>query len=374
MKNNICVLQDITGIEKIVKIDSDFRVSTCDSFGKDDFVVSKRFHKSNLEDILQAINIDIQDPVGAPLRKSYESIYSGGVDWYRALGKERFVKIFRDFLLATSKEIDESGCLDYLNVLREGREILSSFQRIQVDNEKLFFELENRDSSILRTLVPQNGNLCSVVRYSHKSQTGRMTVKEGPKVLLLQKDDRKFFMPSNDDNILAQIDFVSLEPRVAFLMTHNESERDVYSLISRIIGKDISRAKIKVATISTLYGSGKIDEDIMKEVRSTFNVKEIMKKIGDGEKIKNLYGRPLAPDSERLRLPHYIQSTAVDVSLLGFSKFYKENDDIIPYFMIHDSLVFECTKEKFSSLQSSDLYIDVEPLGRFYLSISKFNE
>jgi hypothetical protein len=180
-------------------------------------------------------------------------------------------------------------------------------------------------------------------------------------------------MPSEEGNVLAQVDFISLEPRVAYLLTHDDSPKDIYGEMSTFVTGDVPRSKLKVATISALYGSAKVDQSIAKEVSRFFNIDRIWSECLSGDKLYNLYGRPLNPESDHLKLSHYVQSTAVDVSLQAFSSFV-DRYDIKPYFMIHDSLVFECDKETYDSMTSTELFSDVDGLGRFYLSMNRFVE
>ena len=109
------------------------------------------------------------------------------------------------------------------------------------------------------------------------------------------------------------------------------------------------------------------------EISSFFSIDKLTEKYLNDKKLFNFYGRPLSPEDDRLRLSYFIQSTAVDIALLGFSDFIS-TFNIIPYFMIHDNLVFECSKEFYEQLSNRDLYVDIERIGRFYLELNKFNE
>jgi hypothetical protein len=374
LDKKIVLSRDITGCLNDFALFEDGKIRTCHNFDTEDIVYgSKEFKQGSFLDIAGSIGMNVDGFVDDGLISSYAQIYGQDVNWMRALGKNRFVSTVNSKLREISKEIQEKDHKNYLKTLIKGRKVLGTFRGAQVDHTALSEELKKRESSNLNSLIPDKNGTCETVRYSHSSQTGRMTVTKGPKVLLLSKEDRRFFIPSKSDSVLTQIDFVSLEPRVAYLLTHDGAPRDIYTRMGEEVGGDVSRAKLKIATISSLYGSSKADPAISKKISRFFSIDKLTERYLNNERLFNLYGRPLFPEDERLRLSHFVQSTAVDVALLGFSIFC-ESRDITPYFMIHDSLVFECTRETYDSLSKEDLYVDVEPIGRFYLGLSPFNE
>lgn len=374
LDRKIVLSRDVTGCVSDFALYEDGRIRTCHNFDDEDiFYGAKTFRQGELLDISGSFGMKIEGFVQDSLVNSYAQIYGDNVDWMRALGKSRFVSIVNSKLREVAREIQEKDPKKYFKTLIKGRKVLGSFERVHVDKSSLSEALKTRESSNLSSLVPDRDGACEVVRYSHASQTGRMTVTKGPKVLLLSKEDRRFFVPKNPKNVLAQVDFVSLEPRVIYLLARGEAPRDIYTKMGEEIGGDISRAKLKIATISSLYGSSKTDPAISKKVSRFFSIDKLTERYLNSEALFNLYGRPLFPEDERLRLSHFVQSTAVDVALLGFSSFI-ESKNITPYFMIHDSLIFECSKETYEEYSKEDLYVDVEPIGRFYLGLSLFNE
>jgi hypothetical protein len=374
LDRKIVLSRDITGCANDFALFEDGKIRTCHNFDDEDISYgSKEFRQGELLDISGSFGMKVDGFVQDSLINSYSQIYGDNIDWMRALGKNRFVSTVSSKLREISKEIQEKDPKKYFKTLIKGRKVLSSFERVRVDKPSLLDSLKTRESANLNSLVPEIDGACEVVRYSHASQTGRMTVTKGPKVLLLSKEDRRFFVPRNPKNVLAQVDFVSLEPRVIYLLARGEAPRDIYAKMGEEIGGDIPRAKLKIATISSLYGSSKTDPAISKKVSRFFSIDKVTERYLNNEALFNLYGRPLFPEDERLRLSHFVQSTAVDVALLGFSSFI-ESKNITPYFMIHDSLVFECSRETYEEFSNEDLYVDVEPMGRFYLGLSLFNE
>lgn len=372
--NQIVLSQDVTNCGYDICITQDNKIRTIKNYDKSDRVIGrKEFSTGELMDILPIFGQELEHPMSKSVYESYRAIYGEEIDWLRALGKQKFVSSIAEYLRDTKSKIEELDEKDYIDTLIKGRKILGELYRANVDFEGLEKELKVKNTSNLTSLLSDTAGICEVVRYSHESQTGRMTVKSGPRILLLSKEDRRFFIPGKEGNILAQVDFVSLEPRVTYLLNHDSSPRDIYEEMGRVVGEDVSRAKLKIATISSLYGSSHVDPRISKKINEFFAINKITNEYLRDERLYNLYGRPLNPENDRLRLSHFIQSTAVDVALLGFSKFI-EGKNLIPYFMIHDSLVFECDKKGYDELTEQQLYVDVEPLGRFYLELSKFGK
>ena len=371
--SSIYLHPNFTGIDSYLSINENCKISRQETLGQNSYLVSERGSETNnLIELFPALGIECKHFVDDSLVNSYKTIYGDNVSWLRALGKKRFVLDINKYLKKLQSLISEFDEMNYLPTLVKGRRILEALEPAHVDVKSLKFELKERDIETLRSLLPIDGNECELVKYSHASQTGRLTVSSGPKVLTLKKEDRKFFIPT-DDKVLCQVDFVSLEPRVTYLLTRSDSPKDLYEEMKKFTGSDASRANLKIATLSTLYGSSKIDPALSRNVAKFFNVEKIKNEKLSNDKLFNLYGRPLNPEEDWLKLSHYIQSTAVDVALLGFSSFYEENE-ITPLFLIHDALIFECDRSVYEELKSKELAVNVEPLGRFYLELSEFGK
>jgi len=168
------------------------------------------------------------------------------------------------------------------------------------------------------------------------------------------------------------VDFVSIEPRLALHAVGKTSPGDIYEDISKISSE--SRAKTKIATLSLLYGAASSDlvsDKLRRHVRDYFSVTELMKKI-ESHNGKNGYGRPLHIEEERLAIPHWVQSTAVDVCLLGFSELAQKLSGIAdPLFMIHDALyldVPESNTQRLSEILQGGIM--VSPYGKFQVSLN----
>jgi hypothetical protein len=160
----------------------------------------------------------------------------------------------------------------------------------------------------------------------------------------------------------------------------------------------MNRSQIKSVVISELYGAGfsTLQELVsgMREnelkivlsiVRNHFNLDRIKGKLiqeyelNNKKFIKNLYGRVISTEDvgSYALLNRFIQSTAVDVALIGFSnilKFIMEmnwQNEIIPLFDIHDALLFDIHPNHFQSVPTlckiGSIEIPLLENQRFYL-------
>jgi len=224
------------------------------------------------------------------------------------------------------------------------------------------------------------------------SSTGRMSIKSGPKLLTMARENRRFFksIHGNDGSIMS-IDFKSLEPRVIMtLMGEKSLDPDIYDTVMRKAEIKIDREIIKTMVLAVLYGMSRKnfilkfishdDADIAYEkLQRTLGVKEILSQIKqemtDGT-FRNHYGRPLKTDNESVLVNHYTQSTAVDVACEGFLSFLDDNPGLVtPLFVLHDELVIDVHNDNIELLkQKTKDGIYIRSLdSQFYTTTKVFN-
>jgi hypothetical protein len=109
------------------------------------------------------------------------------------------------------------------------------------------------------------------------------------------------------------------------------------------------------------------------------NTKEYYK--NNGKLIYNHYGRPIhCPETPSYKLlNYYIQSTAVDVALLGFSnivnRIYKASlqEKIVPIFILHDALFVDIHEDYYYLVdklcKAGSINIDKFEDTNFYLKV-----
>jgi len=259
-------------------------------------------------------------------------------------------------------EIERLDIDDYCKLIYKYKEFLDSLQEIKINAiaYKAFCEVESNETilSTLRSFKPIKGFTNKVDYNLNGTITGRLIVnKNSPKVLTLPSRCRKIFESSyGNEGKLYNIDFVSLEPRVARKVLNKKCENDIYEEIKKDLDMIIDRSVIKKAIISVLYGKYSDIEGISKEksniilkrVNEYFSVLElyeIAKTTYHNKFRKNFYGRPILNLNEEKTnkiINNFIQSTAVDISLIYFSNIASLfKDKIRPLFVLHDAFVVD---------------------------------
>ena len=153
----------------------------------------------------------------------------------------------------------------------------------------------------------------------------------------------------------------------------------------------IDRKTAKLSTLSALYGvsskrldsflgPGKNAKHIIRSVRRYFGLERIEselknKMIAQGN-IENALGRPLFPDttSSHVLVSHFIQSTAVDIALCGFSDLLSNFEvlgvNVDPLYIIHDALVIDVEETQYNAVKSIVSAGVTNTLGHFPIGIS----
>ena len=101
------------------------------------------------------------------------------------------------------------------------------------------------------------------------TKTGRLTIKSGPQILTLKREFRSIFSPSSSKSKLFEIDFISLEPRVALNFANVHASNDVYLSFIQNSGINISRDAAKLAVLCSLYGAGETRLDALLRKETT---------------------------------------------------------------------------------------------------------
>ena len=190
-----------------------------------------------------------------------------------------------------------------------------------------------------------------------KTKTGRLSVVSGPNVLTMHSGLRKGLVNGYS------IDFVSIEPNVLLVSQGREPRTDIYDVLQRDIFKEkISRAKVKIATMAALYGSGRGDK-FAKLIEDYFRVSEKIKELEgqvEDDTIRNMFGRiiKLSGVTGKHLMALWLQSSAADAALYGFYNFANQFD-IKPHWIIHDGLIF-IYKQNQSHVDTLDVGLQFE--------------
>jgi len=372
---NVFLSKDSTGTQASFRISGTVLRKADEPLDGEFVMGSDAVYPLCIEDTFPIFGCQVPSLVSDPLRLSYETIMGGEkIDWHKALGTARFAKMLKRLYATVHDDATQIVNHRYIPHLQESRKVLGKLQPSLIDEEALKKALSQGNTAFAESFMPTADGFTKKVRYSHATTTGRLTVRSGPKILNLNKEHRNILRSRFKKGAIGIIDFVSLEPRTALLLTRGEAPFDIYEAMRSELGSQHTRAQLKVATISALYGQRGETSIPQSVISRFFGLPEIHRRHLGGETYGNLYGRPLSSGDERLRLPHFVQSTAVDVALKGFGKLCDTYREMVPLFIIHDAIVVDAERDLLQKLGKTGLEIDIEPLGKFYLTVKMIDE
>ena len=256
---------------------------------------------------------------------------------------------------------------------------------------KAFKEIEKNESILntLKSFKPYNKFTQKVIYEKYNNVSGRLVVKNGPKILTLPSRYRSILKSRFAAGSVYSIDFSALEPRITAKLSETKSGDDIYEDILELLSYNADRSVIKKAVISSIYGANytsleNLSVDKSKElfdvINNYFDFKKILEMSTNIDEFgirRNYFGRPvwnLEENRENILINNYIQSTAVDISLLYFSEIVNSTDKIVPLFVLHDALIVDIDDKNFNDVKEivEKGYIN-DKLGHFPLKIEKFN-
>ena len=256
---------------------------------------------------------------------------------------------------------------------------------------KAFKEIEKNESILntLKSFKPYKKFTENILYNKYNNVSGRLVVKEGPKILTLPTRYRSILKSRFEEGGIYSIDFSALEPRITAKLSETKSGSDIYEDILNLLSYDADRSVIKKAVISSIYGANYTSlenlsinksKELFDIINSYFDFDKILKmskNIDDFGIRRNYFGRPIwniEETRENILINNYIQSTAVDVSLLYFSELVKITEKIVPMFVLHDALIVDIDDKNFKDVCEivNKGYMN-DKLGHFPLKIEKFN-
>ena len=385
---SVCIHKDLLGSELYLISDgSGFRWSNAIPSGH--WLCGKSDDYTRSLDVLAVaagVTLDVEPT------SSYSKMWStlredgtNGVPLRHALGRDVFYAHIKQLLAQIHELLCDYHDTYYTREFVTIRQFLQGLETCKIDKRGVYEILDDdseRDGSLRSFLPDQSGFLRKPVYSQISSCSGRLTVTEGPSILTLRKDRRHLIKSSSQTGSIVQVDFVSLEPRVALSTTGRESHGDIYEMVRQdVLGGTVSRNVAKVATIGSLYGmsSRKLSEilgdvgaseavKILKTIRDYFRISDLEKRLkleaSQGGSIKSHYGRVMNVEdvSGHVLVNRFIQSTAADAAILGFSNLVSDISargiDAKPIFVIHDALILDIEKkdlEEFFEIVSENI-------------------
>lgn len=354
---------------------------------EESWVLGDHRSQRSVEALMEATGRESPQHVPAEYVSSMEGVSRGQVPWPLVIPPAIMAEHVRSVAGSVEDALDRIG--DYVSMFVRGRKVLCRLQPARIDLAALRTCQEGVSLGSIDSFEPGPDFMCKAPIYSHATATGRLTVKDGPKILTIQKEHRKVLSSRFPDGKMMQVDFVSLEPRVLRLLRTGEAPSDLYSDIMQRVGGDVTRRQIKVAVLRCMYGSsrsgiqeeiGAIGPKLIREVEDYFGLKalqaKLQRQLSERGHIKSHWGRHLreATDSHLL-VSHFTQSTAVDVSLVGFSqltdRITADDLDAVPCFVLHDALLIDTAQHHMGQLEKIvSEGIEIDGLGHFEISLT----
>jgi len=325
--------------------------------------------KNSIEPLLSLFECEISDIIPKQFYRSFQECkYSGDIPWSSVLPKKMYIKLLKGLLTEIQCSLKKVNNSLYPAFFYETNKIFNMLRPSYIDEFMCKEHLEEGDNHVLKSILAMAQDGClRVPRYDRVStKTGRLVIKDGPQVLTLKKDFRDIFKPSSSRNKLYEVDFVSLEPRVALSIAGTKSAvDDVYMSLVDAFDLNVSREAAKIAVLCSLYGAGNHHLNsilkkegsnvnattLLKKVKKHFNIAHLTSKLRDEASsgfITNCFGRPIEVDGQRdsILVNNFLQSSAADLALWGFVDFCESMNKMVrPMFVIHDALIFEAAPE-----------------------------
>lgn len=322
----------------------------------------------------------------------YNNIEYKNIDW-SSIVPDHFYELFIDEFLEKKEYITKIDSKhSYSKNIKLYRALFNAFKPPSINGitYRAFLEIEKNSTikSCIKTFAGKN-----TTKYSmFKTITGRLVVKNGPRILTLPSRCRKILKSRHESGQILSVDFCNLEPRLALKLLGKNIEGDIYNYFMEKISFNIDRSIIKRAIISVLYGLKNKSIEGFSQERSK-EVFDILENIFDMSKLeemsvnciesnrfrKNYFGRPLfnlGEEKKNVIVNNFIQSTAVDISLMCFSNLVNHlNSNLcVPLFVLHDAIIFDVDNTYLNDLNEIvSLGYTENSLGNFPLSISTFN-
>lgn len=353
------------------------------------------------EDVVHLLHQEILPFVPEPHRKATELIWNESiknVPWKKILPSSIYGSRLKLFLKQIGNIYKIFYDSEYATIFEKYLVVLGQLCSTRIDVEKWKTYLKNEKSSTVRStlksFVPVRDDYALLPEYNYcKTSTGRAVMRNGPQILTLPSNYRDIIIPAKEGNIIIQLDFISLEPRVA-LYTAGKSIKsvDIYAhVLQEVFDGKVTRSQAKLATLCALYGASlkRLQQmmpnenvaQVVHRIKTFFGVLErvriLKSNIKNTSLFHNHFGRCLKLEdilADHVLFSRFVQSTAVDVSMLGFFQLLQSDElrdcELRPLFILHDALILEIPKNQVSMIREyCNRGVLINELGVFPLEV-----
>lgn len=297
------------------------------------------------------------------------------IPWQHVLPRSVYENYFKNTVKVIEDAFSELPFDYYESAWMPGTELLRALKPAKIDVAAWhkFLDEANVNAPVLASFKPDPRGFADTPTYNRiGTRTGRLTVSEGPNILTLKREHRTILQSSFSDGVICSLDFRALEPRIVLAEAGRSSDaEDIYGEIAeKIFGDRQNRDAVKVAIISELYGAAKESlrarlgvtqkkiDAFVRGIGEYFDLNSLRQRLeieARCGKIKNHYGRPLTvdPEAKNLFINTYVQSTGVDVALLGFKSVMDAlgTDGVRPLYVLHDALILDVRLDRIQDIE-----------------------
>ena len=392
---SLLVHNSITGLPYHMLIDGDLVKWTSDE-SQAQLVLGIHGLENSAEPLLSLFDVEVSRLVEEPFRRSLKECgHTGPVPWSQVVPKKMYKEALTSFVSSLQGGMKLLSVSEYVKFFCSSNKLFHLLQPASIDERLCKEILREEDSHVLKAMLSMSAHgSMPVPSYDRVStKTGRLVIKGGPQILTLKKEHRRVLKPAARGSKLYEIDFTSLEPRVALNIAGKNSENDVYTSFAKSSNLGVSRDVAKLAVLCALYGAGshRLESVLRKDgskvkahellgaVKNYFQINILsnaLRSEAEQGKIHNCFGRPIVVDDTRntTLINNFLQSSATDIAILGFLEFCEKfQKDVRALFIIHDALIFEMDPKHLSAVTK---YVnngfDLKNMGNFPLKISEF--
>ena len=332
---------------------------------------------SNVEDIFFSLDESLDDTkdllriFGAEspsLESGYlkiqKSLNLSHHETFRSLPTEKRSSMCRSTIRLLEENLQNESNQVYLRSFLKQKNFLRRLARpvISASKAKKLSDSMEHKNTALRVLDFARSQKKTVYSMS-RTVTGRLTVTNGPNILTLPSEARTCIMSQYEGGKILQLDLTAAEPFLALLTAGKTPPPDIYDHIAReVLDSEVTRSVAKLVTLSALYGQSSFNlskqlpesinaRSVISKTKSYFNSESLFAKLKSdfkGGVFRNVLGRPIFVEDNRtdLLISYYLQSSIAECSILLFSDFYEKfSGSMIPYYVIHDALIFDASPE-----------------------------
>jgi hypothetical protein len=306
------------------------------------------------------------------------------VEWWKIMGFKNYINYLQNIASNFESEINQYDLTYWFQMYQHYIDnLFNEMQPIKIDIVKYKqyrSEANLSQLEVLESFNPINGYARKAIYSGTETKTGRLKVIDGSNILHLKREYRDMLVSSHGDKgRIYYLDYSSLEPRILLHVSKSlysgSVPQDIYfkMLVDLNLLEKIPRSVAKTAILAILYGQSENNtikllsnyigspEDFIYLVNEYFGIEELKQRLvenllkADGRYILNHYGRPIFCEDTKpyALLNYYVQSTAVDVAMMGFMniinrlKEYQLTDMIKPVFILHDALILDIHEDAY---------------------------